>query len=110
MLFVSYLVFCSFYASNLSKQQYKLLENINEGFLDSVVIQYALELVAFGWRRRNRMDFIFETITCAYIFSFFFYKAWHKVLNSGDATNRALSGVAIFFQIFRYLKRNSHLI
>ena len=69
-------------------------------------MQYALELVAFGYRRHRKMEFIFETFGCIFIFSFFFYKARLRILNSGDTTNRALNGVAIFFQIFRYLKRN----
>ena len=109
-LFASYLVFCSFYRSNLPTQEYNLLDTINRTFMVGVLVQYLLELVAFGCRRHNRKDFIFETIACVYIFSFFYYKARLNILNSGDTANRALSGVAIFFQIFRYLKRNSHLI
>ena len=106
---MSYLAFCSFYASNLSKQKYELLETINRAFLVSVLIQYIMELVAFGFPRSRKKEFIFETIGCVYIFSFFFYKARLDILNSGDTLNRALNGVAIFFQILRYLKCNCWL-
>ena len=109
ILFVSYLIFCSFYASNLSEQQYELLDMVNRVFMVSVLIQYILELVAFGCHRSNKKEFIFETIACIYIASFFNYRAGFGILNNGDTMNRALNGVAIFFQIFRYLKRNCSL-
>ena len=108
ILFASYLVFCSFYASNLTSEQYTWMDGCNRGFLVSVLIQYLLELVAFGFQRHRRVQLIFETIGCIFIFSYFHYKARFLLLNA-DQEIRILNGIAIFFQIFRYLKRNSPL-
>ena len=108
ILFLGYLIFCSFYASNLSATKYWFLELANRVFMFSVIFQYVLELLAFGMRGRKR-EFIFETVACLYVLGASFYKERFDILNSGDSISRALSGIVIFFQIFRYLKRNFHL-
>ena len=76
----------------------------------SVIIQYILKLVAFFDFKSKRVELIFESIACLFIFGFFFYKAREGIdNNNGDSMNRAFNGVVIFFQIFRYLKRKSYL-
>ena len=86
-----------------------MLEAINLTFSVGVLVQYSMELVAFGFPRNRKKEFLFETIGCLYILCFFLYKARLGILNSGDTLNRALNGVAIFFQILRYLKCNCWL-
>ena len=82
---------------------------MNRTFMVSVLIQYILELVAFGFRRHRQKEFVFETVAYVAMFRFFFSKNRLRIENSADSITRALKGIVVFFQIFRYLKRNSPL-
>ena len=85
------------------------MEEIDRIFMVCVVVQYTSELLAFGYRRSKRKEFVFETITCLYILVFYLSKSRLDNINTGSTRNRVLNGIAIFFQIFHYLKRNSPL-
>ena len=106
VLFMGYLVFCSFYASNLTPQEYDTLELANRAFMFSVIFQCISESLAFGVRPGRKKEFAFQVVACLYVFGVLLYKVEFEVLNSGHSVDRALSGVVIFLQVFRYLKRN----
>ena len=70
MLFVLYIIFCSFYRSNLNEDWKAKLSIIQRFFLVAVICQYLIELIAFGVRKNMKKEFVIETIACIYSFTF----------------------------------------